>query len=128
VLRFFINCIIFVIVALTDYQPFCIELFASIKKISPSLLECPFTKNDSNNSADTMDMDMDNITIGARVILTRNLCVEKGLVNGAIGTVRTKDLPNALVVQFDKCKVPIAIKLCFLFACSTQSRFRKPRD
>jgi hypothetical protein len=44
-------------------------------------------------------MDMDNITIGVRVIvLTRNLCVEKGLVNGAIGTVRqTKDLSNALV-------------------------------
>ena len=37
--------------------------------------------------------------------------MEKGLVNGAIGTVRqTNDLSNALVVQFDNCKGPLDAK------------------
>lgn len=52
-----------------------------------------------------------SIAVGARVMLTRNLCINKGLINGAFGTVKAifyeKDnkppnLPIAVIVQFDK--------------------------
>ena len=51
-----------------------------------------------------------SIAVGARVMLTRNLCIEKGLMNGAFGTVkaifyeddtRPPQLPVAVIVQFD---------------------------
>ena len=54
-----------------------------------------------------------NLAAGARVILSTNLCANKGLVNGAFGTVKailyerdTKpaSVPKAVIVQFDKYK------------------------
>ncbi len=52
-----------------------------------------------------------HLAIGSRVMLTTNLCPEKGLANGAFGTVKailykpgTKpaQLPEAVIVQFDE--------------------------
>jgi ATP-dependent exoDNAse (exonuclease V) alpha subunit len=69
----------------------------------------------SSDVAEGLHTEVD-IAIGARIMLTRNLWVEKGLVNGAMGTVRdiswkegqdpSKDLPEAIMVQFDNYRGP----------------------
>ena len=69
----------------------------------------------SSDVAEGLHTEVD-IAISARIMLTRNLWVEKGLVNGAMGTVRdiswkegkdpSKDLPEAIMVQFDNYHGP----------------------
>jgi ATP-dependent DNA helicase PIF1 len=73
----------------------------------------------SSDVAERLHAEVD-IAIGTRVLLTRNLWVEKGLVNGAMGTVRdiswkegqdpSKDLPEAIMVQFDNYKGPFFVE------------------
>jgi ATP-dependent exoDNAse (exonuclease V) alpha subunit len=69
----------------------------------------------SSDEAEGLDLELD-ICIGARVYLTQNLWVDHGLVNGSMGTVRelvwkegqdpTKELPFAIMVEFDKYTGP----------------------
>jgi len=54
------------------------------------------------------------LAVGARVMLQRNICVAKGLVNGSMGTVTSfKLLPNGeiigVLVKFDGLELPVEI-------------------
>jgi hypothetical protein len=69
----------------------------------------------NDDEADGLDPEL-CICLGARVMLTDNLWVENGLVNGSMGTVRdivwnegqdpTKDMPVAIMVEVDDYNGP----------------------
>jgi ATP-dependent DNA helicase PIF1 len=69
----------------------------------------------NDDEADGLDPEL-CICLGARVMLTDNIWVENGLVNGLIGTVRdvvwnqsqdpTKDMPTAIMVEVDDYEGP----------------------
>lgn len=71
---------------------------------------CCIARQSSASSAQGLEAQL-FLSIGCRVMLRRNLCVSKGLVNGALGTVRSivylpdqrpPALPCVLLVEFDK--------------------------
>lgn len=72
-------------------------------------------KTATREKADNLSGEID-LCLGARVMLTTNLWVENGLVNGSQGKVRdivweegkdpSKDLPLAIMVEFDQYKGP----------------------
>jgi ATP-dependent DNA helicase PIF1 len=69
----------------------------------------------NDDEADGLDPEL-CICLGARVMLTDNLWVENGLVNGSMGTVKdvvwnkgqdpTKDMPTAIMVEVDDYEGP----------------------
>jgi hypothetical protein len=69
----------------------------------------------SSDEAEGLDLELDTC-IRARIYLTQNLWVDHGLVNGSMGTVQelvwkegqdpTKELPFAIMVEFDKYTRP----------------------
>lgn len=69
----------------------------------------------NDDEADGLDPHL-CICLGARVMLTENIWVENGLVNGSMGTVRdivwregqdpTKDMPTAIRVEVDDYEGP----------------------
>lgn len=73
------------------------------------------THADKGTSEDASGLDpIVSIAHGARIMLTTNLWVETGLVNGAMGTIlaicyqhgQPPDLPTAVMVQFDNYSGP----------------------
>lgn len=71
-------------------------------------------RQSSDNSAEGLSRRL-YLSIGCRIMLRRNICVDKGLVNGSLGTVRTiayhneerpPSLPYLLLIEFDKYTGP----------------------
>ena len=72
-------------------------------------------------------------SLGCRVMLTANLWTENGFVNGSLGTIRdivweegkdpSKDLPLAIMVEFDSYKGPFFEDTGPLFLCFWQQLY-----
>jgi ATP-dependent exoDNAse (exonuclease V) alpha subunit len=73
------------------------------------------TEGANDDEADGLDLEL-CICLGARIMLTDNIWVENGLVNGSMGTVRDvvwnegqdpiKDMPTAIMVEVDEYDGP----------------------
>ena len=76
----------------------------------------PKASRASSDEADNLEAEI-CLCIGARIMLSKNLWTEHGLVNGAMGTVKdifwkagqdpTTDMPYGLMVEFDSYSGPV---------------------
>lgn len=82
--------------------------------IIEAIHNCTTARQGSSSSAQGLEALL-YLSIGCRVMLRRNLCVARGLVNGALGTVRSivylpenrpPALPHVVLVHFDKFTGP----------------------